>query len=50
MEVLDLFTSWFLSAWRLIAHNVFNEWGFFGNAIFSFILIRKLIKIFGKTF
>lgn len=50
MDVLNLFTSWIFSAWTAITTHVFTGWGFFGSALFAFILLRKLIKVFKKTF
>lgn len=50
MDILDLFTSWLMSAWSIIATNVFTQWGFFGAALFTLPLIRRLIKIFRNTF
>lgn len=50
METLNLFSSWLFSVWKVVADNVFTEWGFFGTALFCIPLLRKLIKIFKNTF
>lgn len=50
MDVLDLFSSWLFSCWTVITTTIFTGWGFLGSALFAFILLRKLIKVFKNTF
>lgn len=50
MDVLNLFSSWVLSAFSVISSVVFTQWGFFGSALFTLPLLRKLIKIFKGTY
>ena len=50
MDTVNLITSWFVSAFKLIANNIFTTWGFLGSALFAFPILQKLIKIFRQTF
>ena len=50
MTDLNAFTDWLLACTKYVATVVFTKWGVLGLALFSFPILRKLVKIFSDTF
>lgn len=50
MDALNTFTSWLFASWTAITSVVYSQWGILGSFLFAAILLRKLIKVFKKTF